>query len=222
MVEGLRVKICGLGRREDVLAAEEAGADYLGFVLSAGFGRSVDPTGAGALVAGARASRVAVVVNESPDAAAGLAEAIGADVIQLHGAEEPDVLRALRDRGEWRLWKAVRARSLADVEEAAKRYAGIADALLVEGWHEGPPGRGGARVTLDPPSVRGTIPPGMGFVLAGGLDPESVEDAIRLFRPDVVDVSSGVEASLGVKDPELVRAFVEAARTATIATRSAR
>lgn len=214
MGEGLRVKICGLTRREDVAAADRAGADYIGVVLSAGFGRSVDLRGVAELVAGTRARKVAVLVDETPQAAAEAATALGADVLQLHGAEDPGVLRALRARGAWTLWKAVRARSLDDVQRTVEEYGNVADALLVEGWKEGSLGVGGARLGLDPARVRALIPGGLDFVLAGGLGPETVADAVVAFRPDVVDVSSGVELEMGVKDHALVEAFVRAARTA--------
>jgi phosphoribosylanthranilate isomerase len=212
--EGLRVKICGLTRREDVAAADRAGADYIGVLLSAGFGRSVDLRGVAELVAGTRARKVAVLVDETPQAAAAAATALGADVLQLHGAEDPGVLRGLRARGAWTLWKAVRARSLDDVQRTVEEYGNVADALLVEGWKEGSLGVGGVRLGLDPARVRALIPGGLDFVLAGGLGPETVADAVVAFRPDVVDVSSGVELEMGVKDHALVEAFVRAARTA--------
>jgi len=212
VVELPRVKICGLTRREDAVMADGAGADYLGVVLSAGFGRSVDPARAGAVVEGTRARKVAVLVDESADSAEEAAIALGAGVLQLHGSEEPELLEELRERGPWKLWKAVRARSLEDVERTVELYARVADGILVEGWKEGALGVGGARLALDPESVRDLVPPALEFVLAGGLDAKTVASAARRFQPDVVDVSSGVERTLGVKDPKLVQAFVKAAR----------
>ena len=212
MGEGPRVKICGLMRREDVLAADAAGASFVGVVLSAGFGRSVELPRAAALVAGTRAAKVAVLVDETPAAAEEAALALGADALQLHGSESPDVLEALRARGAWTLWKAVRARSLGDIERTVERYARVADGILVEGWRAGSLGVGGARLGLEPEAVRALVPATLDFVLAGGLEPGTVAEAARLFRPDVVDVSSGVERAPGVKDPEAVRAFVRAAR----------
>jgi phosphoribosylanthranilate isomerase len=211
VAERVRVKICGLVRREDVMAADLAGADYLGVVLSAGFGRSVDPAWAPALVADTRAAKVAVLVDESVESAVAAAEALGADVLQLHGEESPETVVALGSRGAWKLWKAVRARSLDDVERTVERYGAITDAILVEGWRDGPLGVGGAGVALEPGRVRRSIPARLGFVLAGGLRPDSVADAVRRFGPDVADVSSGVEREPGVKDHALVAAFVRAA-----------
>jgi phosphoribosylanthranilate isomerase len=212
---GVRVKICGLTRREDALEADRAGADYLGVVLSAGFGRSVSPRAAGSLVAGTRARKVAVLVDETPEDAAAAARSLGAEVVQLSGDEAPDAIAAIRSLGSWAIWKAVRPRSIDDVEAAVARYGSAVDGILVEGWREGSRGGSGTRVALDAERVRDLIPADIDFILAGGLGPDGVADAIRAFRPDVVDVSSGVERSVGVKDHERVHAFVEAAlRTA--------
>ena len=213
--EGVGVKICGLARRGDVLWADERGADYLGVVLTAGFGRSVEPAAAGALVAGTKATKVAVLVNESPARAESLSRALGAGVIQLHGDEDAPVLDELHSRGDWKLWKSVRARSVEDVERVVDRYGGVADGILVEGWKEGVVGGAGATLSVPPGAVQSTITEELDFVLAGGLAPHNVAEAVALFRPNVVDVSSGVEAAPRRKDPDLVRAFIDAVRSAS-------
>jgi phosphoribosylanthranilate isomerase len=210
----VRVKICGLTRREDALAADRAGADYLGVVLSSGFGRSVAPRNAGAIVAGTRALKVAVLVDEDPEEAAGAAEALGAHVVQLSGDETPGTIEAIRSRGPWSIWKAVRARTLDELSAAVTRYGQVVNGILLEGWKEGSKGGSGARVTLDAAGARALVSEEIDFVLAGGLGPDNVADAVRSFRPDVVDVSSGVERALGAKDHERVHAFVDAARGA--------
>jgi len=216
------VKICGLTRREDAFAAERAGADYLGFVLSEGFGRSVTPEALPELVAGTTARRVAVLVDEALETASERALLLGASVVQLHGEEPPELLTALRARGGWALWKAVRPRSLEELASEVERYRFVADGILVEGWRDGAVGGVGARLTLDPEAVRDLIPEDLALILAGGLAPASVSGAVRDFRPDVVDVSSGVERALGKKDHALVRAFVESVRSASGAAGSAR
>ena len=212
----MRVKICGLTRREDAQAADDAGADYLGVVLSSGFGRSVSVRSAGGMVAGTRAKKVAVLVDESPEEATRAATALGADVVQLSGEESVDVIHGIRASGPWTIWKAVRALSVEDLERAIERYGGTVDGILVEGWKEGSKGGSGTRVALDAARVRLLIPEDVDFILAGGLGPDSVAEAIRSFRPDVVDVSSGVERTVGAKDHDRVHAFVEAARGATL------
>jgi phosphoribosylanthranilate isomerase len=199
-------------RREDALAVDRAGADYLGVILSGGFSRSVAPETAASLVEDVRPIRVAVLVGAEPAPAEAAARAIGAGVIQLHGEEAPSVLAELRSRGPWKLWKAVRARDVDDIQRAVDRYADYADGILVEGWKEGVVGGGGARLDLGSEGVRDLIPERLDFILAGGLDPDTVGDAVTAFRPHVVDVSSGVERAKGEKDPALVVRFVEAAR----------
>jgi phosphoribosylanthranilate isomerase len=214
VVERLRVKICGVMRREDALAVDGAGADYLGIILSGGFSRSVDPVQARRLVEGIRPIPVAVLVGEDGATADARARAIGAGVIQLHGEEAPSVLAELRSRGPWKLWKAVRARAAEDIARAVDRYGEVADGFVVEGWKEGVVGGGGVRVDLDPEEVRDLIPERLDFILAGGLSPATVGQAVVTFRPHVVDVSSGVERQKGEKDARLVTGFVEAARLA--------
>lgn len=209
---GPAVKICGLTRRQDAELAEESGADYLGFVLSTGFARTVREEDAPAIAKGLATARVAVLVDEPVTRARDLARAIDAQVIQLHGSEPPEVVARLRESGGWQVWKAVRARSIEDVARAVLHYGAIANGLLVEGWREGVVGGGGVTLALEPGSVRATVPEGLTFVLAGGLRPESVAEAIGAFRPAVVDVSSGVEGRLGEKDAERLRRFLHAAR----------
>ena len=207
------VKICGLRRREDVLMADEHGADFLGVVMSPGFSRSVDSQGARVLVEGVRARPVAVMVDESADEAERMAETLGAQVIQLHGDEPQDVLETLARRGTWSLWKGVRARTVDDVVAALAKYGGLVDGLLLEGWKEGVVGGAGVRLELDPEPVREHLSDTHRLILAGGLGPATVAAAVARFRPDVVDVSSGVESKVGEKDQVLVRDFISAARS---------
>lgn len=164
------------------------------------------------MVTGVEARRVAVVVDESPDGASARARAIDASIIQLHGHEDVSMIRRLRELGDWTLWKAVRPRELTDLRAAVDRIGPFVDGVLVEGWRQGSVGGSGARVGLDPEGVREAVPAELTFVLAGGLTPETVQDAVARFAPDVVDVSSGVEAALGSKDAERMDAFIEAAR----------
>lgn len=203
-----KVKICGLTDNDDARLAERLGADLLGFVLSRGFGRSVSEERAEDVARGTIVERVAVLVDEPVERAATLARSIDAAVIQLHGSEPPEAVERLRSVGAWRVWKAVRARSLEDVARAVLDYGALVDGLLLEGWKHGVTGGGGARLELRPDEVRREMAAGPALVLAGGLTPENVAEAVVRFGPDVVDVSSGVEATLGRKDPERVRRFV--------------
>lgn len=218
MGEGLLVKICGLTNAPDALAAEAAGADYLGAVVSAGFGRSVPRAELPYLFDETTAARVAVVVNEPADRVAEWANAMRASVVQLHGDESAADIEGLRALGSWDVWKAVRARSSDDISRTVDELGDLVDGILVEGWQEGIVGGGGVSLTLDPGDVRGRVPSTSRFVLAGGLTPENVGDAVARFRPDVVDVSSGVEESLGRKDAERMGRFVREARGAVNTT----
>jgi phosphoribosylanthranilate isomerase len=213
----VRVKICGLMRREDVLAADSIGADYLGVILTPGFGRSVAPHAAAAMLAGVSATPVAVLVDASPSEAAEAAAEIGAGVVQLHGQESPAVASAVRELGEWSVWKAVRLRKASDLLETVRDFAADVDGILVEGWRAGAIGGSGVRADLDMlESVRDAVPRGLELVLAGGLDPDNVAQGVARFRPSVVDVSSGVEEHRGRKSHALMVRFLEEARVASV------
>ena len=216
----LRVKICGLTRAEDAAVAAEAGADFMGAVLSPGFGRSVSPDAAATFRDAAGGddapTLVAVLVDATAEQAEARAVEAGAGVLQLHGDESPALLRTLRERGPWRIWKAVRVREADEVLRAAETYGAVADGLLLDGAREGTRGGGhGIRFPWEAvAAVREDLPGDLALIVAGGLTPGNVATAVRALRPDVVDVSSGVEATPGVKDPERVLAFVRAARNA--------
>jgi phosphoribosylanthranilate isomerase len=207
------VKICGLTTERDAHVAIEAGADYLGAILSEGFSRSIRPEVAARFVTPGGPPVVGVFVDTTPKVAAEAVRTAGAGVIQLHGEESPTDIRTLREEGPWQLWKAVRVRSTGDVERALEEYGTLVDGLLLEGWHSERGGGVGARFSWEiVASVRSSFPAGLTFIAAGGLVPDNVQEAVSRLVPDVVDVSSGVESRRGVKDPESVRAFIRNAR----------
>lgn len=212
----MKVKICGVGRPRDVDAAAEAGADYVGLVLAESPRRlgEEEARRLAGRAQGAGLDAVGVFVDRPAGEVRDRAGRLGLRVAQLHGDEPASACRALR-AGGLEVWKAVRPRSRGELREAADRYRGAADALLVEG--HSPEAAGGTGTGFPRSWLRG---PGGDrvvdrLVLAGGLDPGNVADAVREARPDVVDVSSGVEASPGRKDPDRIRAFVAAARAAS-------
>ena len=214
------VKICGLTRNEDARFAQKAGADYVGVVLSQGFGRSVPEGGGERVLDGVTVPRVAVTVDESPEVNMALARSIGASVIQLHGSESEETARALKNAGAWSIWKAVRAREAGDVQRVIDDFEESLDGVLVEGWRKGAIGGAGLKLGVDPAALNGVLTRSVSFALAGGLTPESVADYVARFGPDVVDVSSGVEREPGLKDPDRVEAFIRAARSGTLPGRT--
>ena len=209
------VKICGITRTEDAVVAAHAGADYVGAILSPGFGRSVPIENAVAYGAETGLPVVGVTVDETLEALVRLGEEAELSVLQLHGTESAELVAELRDAGPWRVWKALRVRTADEIREALDRYGSAADGLLLDGWHPEHRGGSGVRFPWDLLSpLRGGFPDGLTFIAAGGLTPENVGDAIHHMRPDVVDVSSGVEIAHGVKEPGRVRSFVRGARSA--------
>jgi phosphoribosylanthranilate isomerase len=207
------VKICGVGRPRDVEAAAEAGADYVGLVMAES-PRQLDEETArelATLAADAGLAPVGVFVDRPAAEVRSLAGRTGLGVAQLHGDEPPSACRELRDGG-LAVWKAVRPRSREELHDLAERYRESTDALLAEGYS--PEAAGGTGTAVPRSWLR--APEGGRIagrlVLAGGLDPENVAAAVREVRPDVVDVSSGVEEAPGRKDPARIRAFVDAVR----------
>lgn len=211
------VKICGLGRRRDVEAALEAGADYLGLVFAES-PRKLTPSRAAELVAGTTADAVGVFVDAPPVEVLRAAESVPLDVVQLHGSESPELCASIRSAGI-RVWKALRPTEPAELAEEVARYRDHGDGLLVEGHSEEAAGGTGTafphewwrEAGLDRISDDGGGPT---LILAGGLTPENVAGALGRTRPDVVDVSSGVESEPGTKDPDRIRAFARAVRAA--------
>lgn len=210
------VKICGLTRRTDAEAAFRAGADYLGVILVPGSRRALTPDQARAVSRDLQAALVAVLADAAPEAAVRAATDLEAAVVQLHGEETPAYARELGRAGPWEVWKALRVRSVEDVLRGFDAYGDAVQGILLDGWH--PRHRGGAGVPFswdEVSRVRAAFPAGLRFIAAGGLGPGNVEEAIHRLSPHVVDVSSGVEESPGVKDWTKMTAFVGNVRRAT-------
>jgi phosphoribosylanthranilate isomerase len=163
---------------------------------------------------------VGVFVDESAAHVLNTRDVAGFDVAQLHGSEPPDLCASLRGEG-LEVWKALRPRDAEDLASKLDLYARVVDAILVEGFSSEAAGGTGTRFPIEwlsPVRERFSAPgadpgPDPLFVLAGGLDPDNVSEAIRRTRPTIVDVSSGVESVPGEKDPELIRRFLRAARS---------
>jgi phosphoribosylanthranilate isomerase len=207
------VKICGVCSAADAAMAAAAGADYLGVILAPGYGRTREIAAAADIFAGADVRRVGVFVDPQLDEVLRAVDRLELDVVQLHGRETPGFMSRLLGTSVL-IWKRIPVRVPADLETAAD-FAGIVHGILLEG--ETARGTGGVGAAFDWAAAavaRGRVPHGLSVVLAGGLDPDNVGGAVAQLRPDVVDVSSGVEVTLGRKSADRVHAFIAAARGA--------
>jgi phosphoribosylanthranilate isomerase len=209
MTRRTRVKICGLTRLEDAQLAVDLGADALGFVFWRNSPRAVTGQAAAAIarVLPALVMRVGVFVNTPPRDVAALVSLVGLNAVQLHGDERPD---DYADVGS-HLIKAVHLSDEAGVADATRLSAGVTP--LVDAQDEKRRGGTGQLANWRRAALVAAARP---IVLAGGLTAENVGEAIRQVRPWAVDVSSGVEASHGVKSPERLRAFFRSVNAATL------
>ena len=200
----VRVKICGVTRLEDALAAVRLGADALGFNFWPGSRRFIAPAVAKVIIRQLPplVTSVGVFVDPTHDEAVAAAAISGVQVIQLHGGESPVLCRSF----QLPVLKAIPVGG-PEALEAVDRYAGLAGLLL-----DAPsPGHGGSGRPCHWPTARalgGRAP----VILAGGLHPGNGAEAIAAVRPYGVDVASGVEQSPGVKDHELLARFIRAAK----------
>ncbi|MFB6228003.1 MAG: phosphoribosylanthranilate isomerase [Halobacteriales archaeon] len=212
-----RVKICGITSPTDRDAAVAAGADALGFIVDVPVDtpREVDPGSAADLIAGVPPFVTAVLVTmpDSVAAARGLREQVGADAVQVHGGLDPTEATDLAETDT-----VVAAVDPGDPEEA-RAYDDAADALLVDSADaEGGGGTGRTHDWTTARELRETL--GSPVILAGGLTPENVSEAVRTAAPYAVDVATGVERTGGEKDHEAVAAFVaNATRSQEVASR---
>ena len=204
----VEVKICGLTRPEDAAAAAEAGAAYLGVVFAGG-PRVVTPARAAEIVSAGQGVPVFGVFGAQTEAEIlSTAAQAGLSGAQLHGPHGSEIAARLRAAG-LRVWRVVRIASAVDLERLAD-FASDADAVLIE--PRVPHAQGGSGTPLDLVLAQGARARLAGpMVLAGGLTPSTVGDVIALVRPEVVDVSSGVERLPGIKDPDQIARFLEAA-----------
>jgi len=214
------IKICATTSLDDALVSLDAGANALGFILTES-PRQITPEKAAEIISALPPSmeKIGVVVNETPDALTKLATDIGLTGFQLHGDEPPDQLPEFRRAlGLRKIIKTLQAREL--LAEPSKLDAHLAvhasyDGILLDSGS--PAVRGGTGQTFDwnaaLPIVE-RIKQHVPVVIAGGLDPDNVGDAIRLFDPCGVDVVSGVELAPGKKDVAKVRSFIAAAHAA--------
>lgn len=219
----LRVKICGLTEARGVAAAVEAGAGYLGFVFFTGSPRHLAPEAARALALGVPpgVARVGLTVDASDAELEAVLGRVPLDMLQLHGRETPERVAAIRARFGLPVMKAVGVATEADLA-SLDAQATAADQILVDAKPvPGAARPGGNGVAFDWRLIAGrriACP----WMLAGGLTPENLAEAVRLTGARQVDVSSGVETHPGRKDPARIRAFMAAADRSSAAAAEAR
>jgi phosphoribosylanthranilate isomerase len=209
----VKVKICGVRTPAILDAAATAGADLVGLVFFAKSPRHLTVEQARLLADAARGRVGTVAVMVDPDDALidAVAGTVRPDFLQLHGAESPERVAAIKALTGLPVIKAIPVSEAADVSQATA-YAAAADQILFDA--KAPPGAvlpGGNGVAFDWRVLAAARAP---FALSGGLDAGNVAEAIRLTGAALVDVSSGVETAPGVKDETLIKRFIQAARSA--------
>ncbi len=201
----VKVKICGITNFDDALAAAEFGADALGFVFYKKSPRYIAPDKAAKIIFRLPpfVSTVGVFVDEKKEEVERIMERLGLDAAQFHGHETPEACEIPR-----RTIKAIRVKELTDLEPM-KHYR--VSAFLLDTY--APEALGGTGQIFNWSIAIDASPIGK-IILAGGLTPENVTEAIRMVKPYGVDVSSGVELEPGIKDHEKLRLFIHRAKEA--------
>lgn len=211
----VQVKICGVNAAEAMRAAVDGGAAFVGLVFYPPSPRSVTPAEAAALAALAPPGviRVGLVVDATDAALDEILAAVPLDLLQLHGAEPPERVRAIRERTGVKVMKAIKVAGSEDVD-GADAFLGAADRLLFD--------------AKAPADMQGALPGGNAlafdwallgardwacpWMLSGGLDAANLAEAVRISGARAVDVSSGIESAPGRKDVRKIAAFLKAAR----------
>lgn len=205
----VRVKICGITRREDALAAVKSGTDAIGLVFYAPSPRAVTAQQANAITEGLPpfVARVGLFVNASAEEVRAVMEEVHLDMLQFHG----DETATFCEQFDVPYMKAIRVKHDTNLLQYAHTYA-KASALLLDTYTEGV--AGGTGKTFDWQLIPAQMP--VPIVLAGGLDAENVSAAVMQVKPYAVDVSGGVEISKGIKDAAKMAAFIQGVSNATV------
>jgi phosphoribosylanthranilate isomerase len=209
----LLVKICGLSTRETLDVALQAGADMVGFVFFPASPRHLSFELARDLgkQARRRASKVALTVDADDATLANIVEALQPDILQLHGKETVARLRDIKQRFGLPVMKAIAVEASADLA-SLPGYAAVADRVLFDARAPKEATRPGGLGAVFDWHVLENLDLELPFMVSGGLNAGNVAEAVSVTRAGGVDVSSGVERAPGVKDPEMIRTFIRAAR----------
>jgi phosphoribosylanthranilate isomerase len=210
----LLVKICGLSTRETLDVALGAGADMVGFVFFPPSPRHLSLETARELgrQAKGRAAKVALTVDADDAMLANIVETLQPDLLQLHGKETIARLRDIKQKFGLPVMKALPVETAADLAPLAG-YAAVADRILFDARAPKEATRPGGLGAVFDWHLLEKLDLQLPFMVSGGLHVDNVAEAVRVTRAGGVDVSSGVERSPGVKDPEMIRAFIRAARS---------
>ncbi|MFA5515135.1 MAG: phosphoribosylanthranilate isomerase [Desulfuromonadales bacterium] len=202
----VKVKICGITNNEDAQHATASGADALGFVFYGKSPRNINPAAARSIIDGLPpfVTTVGLFVNEDPARIREIADFCGLDVLQLHGDENPAACA-------FPPLRVVKAMRIKDAESLADHERFTVSALLLDAWVAGSYGGTGETFNWQLAAAVARQRP---VILAGGLTPANIAEAVRAVRPYGVDVSSGVELTHGKKDPEKVAGFIHNAKNA--------
>jgi len=208
------VKICGTTTAAEARMSSHSGADFLGVIVGhAPSPRSVELEAARAIFAATPTPTVAVTVNRSLDELLLLADELKPAALQLHGDESPQLMRDLKARG-LTVWVACSGEKATLKQRALHMTDAGADAVLIDAriTRDNQVVFGGTGHLSDWDAARELVESGLRVILAGGLTPQNVADAVNSVRPWMVDAISGVEARKGLKDQTKVRYFIAAAR----------
>lgn len=202
-----RIKICGITRLEDARVASNLGVDALGFIFYQKSPRYIQPEMARTIITSLPpfVNRVGVFVNESPETVLQIAQSTGIDTVQLHGSESPDLCSSIST-----LLPVIKAFSIQSVNDLSQLQNYNVQGLLLDTWS----GQmlGGSGKTFDWNIARKATEMYENIILAGGLGPSNLEDALNLVQPYAVDINSGIEIMPGVKNPHKIRDVVKIIR----------
>jgi phosphoribosylanthranilate isomerase len=217
----LEIKICGIKDLAAMDAALAAGADMVGLVFFPPSPRNLSLKNGTSLAARARgkALRVALTVDADDALLEAIRARVAPDILQLHGSETPARVSEIRKRFGIPVMKALPVAEATDLD-AVPAYAAVAERILFDARPPRDATRPGGHGRTFDWSLLARVTRSKPVMLSGGLDPDNVATAIRVVRPDAVDVSSGVEKSPGVKDPEKIARFVANARAALVAEKA--
>ncbi|MCH5192354.1 MAG: phosphoribosylanthranilate isomerase [Oscillospiraceae bacterium] len=202
------IKLCGMRRPQDIGYANDAKPDFIGFILAEGYRRTISAEQAAELAASLQSEikAVGVFIDQSPEFLAETAEKIGLYAVQLHGNEDADYISRLRMLTKAKIWKAARVQTAEDIHHADSLGA---DMLVLDSFS--PDANGGTGKVADwelIKSVRTNTP----YLLAGGIDINNIEQAIKILPPGCgIDISGGTETD-GVKDPDKIKAIMNIVR----------